>query len=64
MSRARFGKVEPITGDIGNQQAVEKIVSIMNNRNNELFNKKLFCNICLFGFMFTTNKSINCRYYK
>ena len=36
MSRARFGKVEPITGDIGNQQAVEKIVSIMNNRNNEL----------------------------
>ena len=36
MTRARFGKVEPVTGDIGNQQAVEKLVSIMNNRNNEL----------------------------
>lgn len=32
----RFGKVQPVTGDIGSKQAEEKLKSIMDNRNSEL----------------------------
>lgn len=32
----RFGKVQPVTGDIGNKEAEEKLKSIMENRNSEL----------------------------
>ena len=36
MPRPRFGKVQPVTGDIGDAQAKEKLESIVNNKNNEL----------------------------
>ena len=36
MTKTRFGKVEPVVGDIGNQQAEEKLKTILANRNNEL----------------------------
>ena len=35
MPRPRFGKVQPVTGDIGDTQAKEKLESIVNNKNNE-----------------------------
>ena len=36
MPRPRFGKVQPVTGDIGDTQAKEKLESIVNNKNNEI----------------------------